>query len=201
MMELLLPRSCGGCGRAGVRWCLRCQRQWLAPPRRISTTTDPHVPVWSMGAFGQSRRRSIIHLKERGRRDLIPFISASVAAAVEYLIAAGELDHDAILVPAPTKRSSARKRGGDPVYAVCKQTGYRSEQALWEKESMRDSVGLDVAARRRNVMGKVELVSRPSRPVLLVDDVVTTGATIAESVAVLTSAGVKVRGALGWASS
>ncbi len=102
-MELLLPRSCGGCGRAGVRWCLRCQRQWLAPPQRISTTTDPHVPVWSMGAFGQSRRRSIIHLKERGRRDLIPFISASVAAAVEYLIAAGELDHDAILVPAPTK--------------------------------------------------------------------------------------------------
>ncbi|SUY93630.1 phosphoribosyl transferase [Corynebacterium diphtheriae bv. mitis] len=79
------------------------------------------------------------------------------------------------------------------MYAVCKKTGYRSEQALWEKESMRDSVGLDVAARRRNVMGKVELVSRPSRPVLLVDDVVTTGATIAESVAVLTSAGVKVR--------
>ena len=64
----------GACGANGSGW---------HPPQRISTITDPHVPVWSMGAFGQSRRRSIIHLKERGRRDLIPFISASVAAAVE----------------------------------------------------------------------------------------------------------------------
>ncbi|MGH3563884.1 MAG: ComF family protein, partial [Mycobacterium sp.] len=67
------------------------------------------------------------------------------------------------------------------------------------KALTRDSVGLDSTARERNIAGRVLLRQRrlpDSAEVLLVDDVVTTGATMAESVRVLQAGGARVAAVL-----
>ena len=56
----------------------------------------------------------------------------------------------------------------------------------------RDSVGLSSAARQRNVAGRVRLTAPVAGPVIMVDDVVTTGATATESVRVLQTGGAVV---------
>ena len=75
-------------------------------------------------------------------------------------------------------------------------------QALRMKALTRDSVGLGTAARERNIAGRVLLRgARPRTEVLLVDDIVTTGATARESVKILHAAGVRVAAVLAIAAA
>jgi predicted amidophosphoribosyltransferase len=76
--------------------------------------------------------------------------------------------------------------------------------ALRMKALVRDSVGLSGAARQRNVAGRVRLCDSPNRlsgDVLVVDDIVTTGATAAESVRVLQTSGARVIAVLALANA
>jgi predicted amidophosphoribosyltransferase len=74
--------------------------------------------------------------------------------------------------------------------------------ALRMRALARDSVGLDTSARERNIAGRVLLCGqRPRSEVLIVDDIVTTGATARESVRVLEGAGVRVAAVLALASA
>jgi predicted amidophosphoribosyltransferase len=75
-------------------------------------------------------------------------------------------------------------------------------QALRMKALARDSMGLGTAARERNIAGRVVLRgARPVTEVVLVDDVVTTGATARESVRILQAAGVRVAAVLAIAAA
>lgn len=165
-----------------------------------SDTAGPHVVV---GCFRGVRRRTIINLKEHQRGDVVPYLGAVLRSSVRYLQAQGYLDEELILVAAPTRRASARKRGGDVVARVCAATQLPTVQLLWLSESARESVGLSLTERRSNLAGAVRVdtrkVSKITGHVLLVDDVVTTGATLFASIMALSSNNIKVRGALGWA--
>jgi predicted amidophosphoribosyltransferase len=65
-------------------------------------------------------------------------------------------------------------------------------QALSLRAFTRDSVGLTAGQRQANIAGRVRLRRRVSGEVVLVDDVVTTGATADESVRVLQTSGARV---------
>jgi predicted amidophosphoribosyltransferase len=111
------------------------------------------------------------------------------------------------IVPAPTRRSAARRRGGDPVArtAVAAVAGHpyiAVVKTLRMKAMARDSVGLGTSDRERNIAGRVRLRGRPPRTeVIVVDDVVTTGATARESVRALHAAGVRVAAVLALAAA
>jgi predicted amidophosphoribosyltransferase len=76
-------------------------------------------------------------------------------------------------------------------------------QALRMKALARDSVGLGTSARERNIAGRVVLLRgrRPRGEVVIVDDIVTTGATARESVRTLHAAGVRVAAVLAIAAA
>ena len=202
MLDLVLPLQCGGCDALATAWCPECAKDLRVrddEPHVITPRLDPGVPVLSLGRYAGARRRAIVALKEHGRTDLQVPLSTALRDAIENLLSWGVLQLPLTLVPAPTRRSAARRRGGDPVTKIAEGAaipGLTVAPALRFKAFTRDSVGLSSSARQRNVAGRVRLLAPVRGAVVLVDDVVTTGATMTESVRVLHTAGVEVVAAL-----
>ena len=200
-MELLLPRRCAGCGERGEVLCPACAQELRRPPERVFTRVDPHVPVFALGPYAGAHRGVVLAMKERGDHRVREHVGVVVAAGVRHLQARGEVPEQVVLVPAPTRVRSARLRGGDPVTDVCRAAGLPVCATLQLRAGTPDQGMLDAAGRRRNLVGRVEMGRRPTAPVVLVDDVVTTGSTMAASVERLLAAGCVVSGAVAIAAA
>ncbi len=205
VLDLILPLQCGGCGAPSTRWCDACARELSVAadqPHVVTPRIDPQAPVFALGRYAGARRQAILALKEHGRTDLVGPLAGALALGVHRLLSWGIVETPLTVVPAPTRRSAARRRGGDPVTRLARtaMAGHPAVQVaptLRMRALARDSVGLGVTARERNVAGRVFLRgTRPGTEVLIVDDIVTTGATARESVRVLRAAGVRVAAVL-----
>ena len=143
--------------------------------------------------------------KEHGRRDLPAVLGEALGSGLLRLHRLGLLPEPIWLVPAPSRRAAARVRGGDPVTmmagAAARFAAGRGHPAgvapcLVTAGSARDSVGLDAAARAANLADRVRLLGRAAPPdgarVVVIDDVLTTGATTAAACRALRTAGVDV---------
>jgi predicted amidophosphoribosyltransferase len=182
-----------------MRWCGACgQALTVGPdePMLIAPRLDPGgVPVFSLGRYAGVRREAIIAVKERGRSDLTRPLGQALGAGLRRLIAWGIVTAPVTVVPGPTRRSAARRRGGDPVAKMAHAAqvpGTAVVPALRMRAFTRDSVGLSAAERQANIAGRVFFRKPVSGEVVLVDDVVTTGATACESVRALQTAGAVV---------
>lgn len=204
MLDLVLPLECGGCGAPSTRWCATCAAQLGVgddEPHLVTPRTDPGVPVFALGRHAGIRRRVIVAVKEKGRTDLVAPLAGALNAGLQHLLTWGVIGTPVTLVPAPTRRAAARRRGGDPVRRIATAAaaglpGVSVTPALRLRPWVRDSVGLSGAARQRNIAGRVRLIGPVAGEVVLVDDIVTTGATAAESVRMLTTAGADVSAVL-----
>ncbi|WP_045195771.1 ComF family protein [Rhodococcus sp. B7740] len=224
LLDLILPLECAGCGVPGEHWCPVCSLALFVPPIAVRPRVDPGVPCWSLGTYTGPRRSGVIALKERGRRSVARPFGRALAGAVGHLRYAGEIDPpelgSLVLICAPSRARAARVRGGDPVLRCARIAAEQLApervlvpEVLRMSGAVRDSVGLSAGQRQHNVAGRIEAVgvTRPRTgprgtesadfTVLLIDDVVTTGATLAESARVLTDFGVPVAGALVVASA
>jgi predicted amidophosphoribosyltransferase len=214
VLELLLPSRCAGCGRldeAEFRLralcppCLEAVRQsvpmsWEIPMPGGSTV----VPAFAAAAYDGVIRAALLDYKERGRLCLRRELAGSLAVSVFGAVGG---DHSpSLLVPVPSATATRRARGHDPVGAMAttaagylRATGFKVEvrAVLRQGRAVADQSGLDVGARRANLAGALA-VRRPvlvrGRPVVIVDDIVTTGATAAEAARALTDAGAVVTG-------
>lgn len=204
-LDLLLPTECGGCSAPGTRWCCDCAAALgldADQPHLITPRVDPAVPVFALGRYAGARRQAIVAVKERRRTDLLAPLAQNLAVGIHRLLGWGILATPLTVVPAPTRRAAARRRGGDPVTTLAAAASAAHPEIavatpLRMRAGARDSVGLDSAARERNLAGRIRVTgSVPSTEVLFVDDIVTTGATAAESVRALRAHGARVAGVL-----
>ena len=145
----------------------------------------------------------LLAYKERGATELRKPLATAIALSVQAVVdgaAAGAV----VLVPVPSTSAARRARGCDVVldlakYAarVVRATGCRAwvVTALRHSRAVADSAGLSSEQRAANLAGA--LVARPGAatllrraPVVLVDDLVTTGVTLAEAARALRDVGV-----------
>jgi predicted amidophosphoribosyltransferase len=152
----------------------------------------------ALAPYTGAARHAVIAYKERGRRDLAVPLAAALGDALARLAGGG-----CLLVPAPSRAPAARARGGDHMLRIARRLARDGHgqvvPALALSRRARDSVGLDAAARAANLAAHLRvrpgaLTDLPVRhgPVVLLDDVLTTGATAAASAAALAAAGLPV---------
>ena len=204
MLDLILPLECGGCGAPSTKWCDACAASLKVhtdEPHLVTPRIDPGVPVFALGRYAGLRRQAIVALKEHGRRDLVAPLARALALGIHQLETWGILDTPLTIVPAPTRASAARRRGGDPVTRIATEATRLNEnitvtQALKARAMVRDSVGLTIADRERNLAGRIKITKQLQGDVLLVDDIVTTGATAREAVQTCRKNGVNVTAVL-----
>ena len=200
LTDLVLPRRCAGCGRPGELLCVSCRPS--GPPLRLAGFD---AVVLAAGRYEHRLRSAVLAYKERGRHELArPLAQLLAVAALLSLRGPGA---PVVLVPVPSARAAARRRGGDHVLRLARVAGARwripVEPALRLVRAVHDSAGLGAAARHANLAGAMAAARPPpSVPAaLLVDDIVTTGATLHEATRALRAAGWPVLGAVALAAT
>lgn len=181
--------------------------------------TPPGLPECAAAlVYGGSIRRLLIAYKERGRRDLAPVLAIALWQAVLALLALLDLRGSErspsrlLLVPVPASRAAFRARGVDHVAALLQALTRRHRHDIGRPVSwaplleptrrVADQAGLNAADRRVNLAGSLRIrtgggsrATRGSPLVVIVDDVLTTGATVAEAARALRVGGVRPGGA------
>ena len=221
LLGLLVPVECAGCGTDDDGWCPSCARHlagelWRCEDRapRLDRL-DGHgaLPVWALADCTGPVRRAVVAWKDRGRLDLTRPFAAALAGAAGGLrsdVGAGPL----LVVPCPSTAAARRRRGGNLVDALA--TGVADgllgggvpagTAPVLVRTQGHDQVGLGARERTRNLAGHVRVPTRhvarlADRNVLVVDDVLTTGATVAACRSALERAGARVVGAVTLAST
>lgn len=189
-IALLLPIACAGCEIPGVGLCTRC-RASLEP--RVVTVDLDGLAVHAALRYEGAAARVIRAYKEDGRTDVRRRLAASLGSA---LTAAAAGERDLLAVPVPGGSARARRRGYRIVEDLLRCARVRPDRMLVWARRAADQRELAREERFANLRGAFSARGiAPGARVVIVDDVATTGATLAEARRALTSAGAIVVGA------
>jgi predicted amidophosphoribosyltransferase len=192
LVDLVLPVSCLGCGVGGTAICTSCA------DRGAPIWVSQHPPTVAAGEYDGLLRAALLGYKERGRRDLTRPLAEYLAGSVAEFVREGAAP---ALVPVPSSRRAARARGGEHLLPLTRFAARRHRlrmvQPLKLTRAVRDSAGLSSPDREANLAEAMTAV-RPferRQSAVIVDDIVTTGATLREAERALLLAGWTVLGA------
>ncbi|MER7662924.1 ComF family protein [Streptomyces sp. NPDC096193] len=196
---LVLPAACGGCGVPRTPLCERCAHE-LYGSSACRATPDPEpagLPeVHAAAPYADGVRAVLIAHKERGALGLARPLGVALAGAVRASAsqpARGE--GPLLLVPVPSARHAVRARGHDAARRIAlaaagelRRTGTRARAlpVLRQRREVADQAGLTARERVANLSGALVAVPGAGRLLeggraVLVDDLMTTGASLAEA--------------------
>ncbi|MFE6407502.1 ComF family protein [Streptomyces sp. NPDC057837] len=216
LTDLVLPGECGGCGAPRAMLCAQCRAVLGgAAVRRVRPVPEPPgLPVVHAAApYADEVRATLLAHKERGALALAGPLGAALARAVRAGLREGaarpgdaaavrEGVAPVLLVPVPSGRRAVRARGHDPARRIAlaaaadlRRSGLpaRVLGVLRQRRPVADQSGLNFRQRLDNLVGALTVAPGGARllsagPVVLVDDVLTTGASLAEAARALRAA-------------
>lgn len=201
LLDLLLPPECPGCGRQDTPLCPDCRRQLarrVDEPAGVPIGLVVRQPVglaqleWC-AAYNGPARACLHALKYDGELRLVEPLAELMAQRWRQAGIAGE-----VLVPVPAHAQRRRERGFNQAELLAREVGRRLRlpvlPALERHARTHAQHKLGRAARAGNVSGVFAVPTRlrghvAGRWLVLVDDIVTTGATLSACARALHSAG------------
>ncbi|MCA2215562.1 phosphoribosyltransferase family protein [Jidongwangia harbinensis] len=222
LADLVLPGACAGCGaeRVPLRFavCADCAAALEALVPHPTAPEPPPAglpPCTALGPYAGPLRGVLLGYKEKGRHRLAGPLGALLAAAVATAAtrAGGGPGVPVVVVPVPSTARAVRERHGDHMSRLGRHAVRRLRRAGWRAQIRRplrvtprpDSASLDPAGRVAAAESSLRI--RPARirdlrrdptirrTLVVVDDIVTTGATLAAATTRLREANVQVAGA------
>jgi ComF family protein len=197
-IALLLPVECAGCGVPDRAVCAEC-RPALAPDPTSRLLADG-TPVFS-GLDYDGVARQVLLAYKQGRTELARYLSPALAAAVSEAVDTLGLG-GVELVSVPGSRRARRRRGFDPVAGLVSLAGLDRARVLAPARPHPAQKTLSLEQRAANLEGVFAVrVPVAGRRFLLLDDVVTTGATFLAVADELRAGGAEVVAAAAAAST
>ena len=191
LLALLFPDRCAGCGRLGALLCPACRAALIPYPE------GPHQPPPSLTdvrvafVFDGPLREIVHQFKYRRERRLARPLGALLAAH----LAAGPFSADAVLA-IPLHHQRLAERGFNQAEALAGEVARAAGLPLINEGLVRirmteQQARLDARGRRENMRGAFSwhAAAAPPARVLLVDDILTTGATMSAGAEALRAAG------------
>jgi ComF family protein len=205
MLQIVAPRPCSGCGKVGSILCDYCKYDIInepfhgcilcGTPNLAGICSSHNSPI--QRAFTVSIRDGVLEtVVNQFKFERVKSAGHTLATLLDESL---PLLPDSIsFVPVPTVRSHVRQRGYDQVELItrhlCVMRGNAIEKLLVRKDS-RTQHQVGKQQRQEQASHAFELGASKNlhgRTLLLVDDIVTTGATLTEAARVLTKAGATV---------
>ena len=197
--ELIFPGRCISCKRLGDSLCFHCKSSWT--PQTFFTTipSKPKLLVVSTISYSDIAARIILAAKESHLKSADRLVAAAISHSLSHWLKSEWID---TLIPIPSRKVAVRKRGRQFIEEVAKiaatPIGIAVASPLHHARHVRDQSGLKFEQRWNNLDGAFVVKRKPAGlgRVLLVDDLVTTGATLNEAARALRYAGIEVMGAV-----
>ncbi len=194
LSQLLFPSRCFGCQELGPSICSDCRSSWHSHYYR---TKFDSLTVHSSLLYTPTASKIILAAKESGMKKADELIIDALCLALQR----SKLDtRVSRLVPIPSSKLSQRRRGRsfivDLVEGISHKTGIEMIDCLELSRRVKDQSGLHRQERATNLAGAFRLSSQVRGELILVDDVVTTGATLREAFRAVNSQGIHAIGSV-----
>ena len=199
LLNLLLPSNCVICARVGSNLCENCRVEIKLNTRKVSRLG---ISGFSTTEYTPEIAKIIHEFKEANQTSFAKLM----ATAMQPALASYNLEN-VMLVPMPSKKKSFAKRGFEPATLLARSLARRVAKEcnlllpvpklLYYQTAVQDQAALSGEDRRTNLIGSMTAETQSKATLsraILVDDVVTTGATLTEAKRCLEGIGVEVIG-------
>lgn len=202
--SLWLAQNCPLCDRAtsAPALCDACWRQMQRQASPQPITSEPEaLPLLSWGPYGGALKQALTALKYNGHRALAAQLGNALGD--RWQREPIPTRQPPLVVPIPLHPDKLKQRGFNQAALLadgfCRQTGLRQvTRGLVRQRATVPQFGLGATERQTNLANAFTLGSafdrRPQQPVLLLDDIYTTGSTVRSAAATLRQAGISVCG-------
>ncbi len=205
ILNIVFPVSCVGCGSPKIELCIECIARAPLSERESAKWIFPifdyrHPPI----------KKALWLLKYKGKKRFAEIFAQIMHGRIlEELseLSIMENFHDAILVPIPLSKKRYRERGYNQAQLICdslvkldKGVNFKFEKNILikPKETVHQAHIHNRSERLKNIIGSfvvkdaeknINLIK--NRNIILIDDILTTGATLTEAKKTLKSSGAR----------
>ena len=200
LKELVFTKLCISCAATGYWLCPTCLSAWNTSVKKNSIDGKP---IYFKSDYTSKTASVILADKEGNDLNAIALLASAISQSIAFSIADLRLSEVITLITIPSAPSAIRRRGRDHINTLAEYVQRDLQQKsitayyapiLFQKKSIRDQSQLSSQQRMENTKGKfaVKSCEIPQGAVYLIDDLITTGASMLEGVRALSEAKITI---------